>query len=95
MDEINERLSGMSNAAFAFLQIVCGLVIAVAGGCCILFLGNNETEFNSIGLAAAFVICGGFSTFLRSKIQRPTPWFRWSIVIGLVAILGIYIFVKF
>lgn len=95
MEQINERLSQMSKTAFILLQIVCGIAIAVAGGCCILFLGNNETEFNSIGLAAAFVICGGFTTFVRSKIERPTPWMRWSIIVGLLAVLGIYIFVKF
>ena len=95
LEQINDWVDDLSNGKFIALQILVGLASAIGGGCCILFLGNNETDFNSFGLAGAFVLCGGLPTLIRSRIERPTPWFRWSIIAGLVIMLGVYALVRF
>lgn len=95
MNQINDYLDQLSNGAFVTLQVIAGLLIAAAGGCCILFLDGSDADFNSYGLAGALITCGGFPTLLRSKIHRPTPWFRWSIIGGLVIYLAIYVSIRF
>ena len=57
--------------------------------------GNDGEHFNSLGLAAALVLCGGLPTLIRSRIERPTPWLRGAIIGGLVAALGIYVVMRF
>lgn len=65
------------------------------GGYCILRFGNDGEHFNSLGLAAALVLCGGLPTLIRSRIERPTPWLRGAIIGGLVVALGIYVVMRF
>lgn len=65
------------------------------GGYCILRFGNDGEHFNSLGLAAALVLCGGLPTLIRSRIERPTPWLRCAIIGGLVVALGIYVVMRF
>jgi len=69
--------------------------LAAGGGYCILRFGNDGEHFNSLGLAAALVLCGGLPTLIRSRIERPTPWLRGAIIGGLVAALGIYVVMRF
>lgn len=95
MEQINDFLDHLSKGKFIALQVIVGLLIAVAGGCCVLFLDGGDAAFNSYGLAGALIICGGLPTLLRTKIQRATPWLRWSIIGGLVIYLGVYVCIRF
>lgn len=95
MERINEYLNTRSQCEFILLQTISGFFLAAMGGCCILFLGNKDADFNSYGLAAALILCGGLPTLLREKIERPTPWLRWSIIAGLVIFLGTYVGLRF
>lgn len=95
MEGFLDYLEDMSEGKFRVFQIVVGLLSAFGGGCCILFLGNTETEFNSFGLAGALVLCGGLPTLFRAKLTRSTDYLRWSIIAGLVIMLGVYIALRF
>ena len=67
MDQLNTFLEDLSEGKFILFQVLVGLLAAFGGGCCILFLGNSETEFNSFGLAGACIAMGSiFQAFSYS-----------------------------
>lgn len=80
----------MPERCFLLLQWLLGLLLAGAGGCCILFLGNSSEKFNSFGLAGAFVVCGGLPPLLRRRVERPMPWLHRAMIAGLIGMLLIY-----
>ena len=92
MTKLNERIANVPERIFILAQLALGLLLAAGGGYCILRFGNDGEHFNSLGLAAALVLCGGLPTLIRS---RPTPWLRGAIIGGLVAALGIYVVMRF
>ena len=91
MTKLNERIANVPERIFILAQLALGLLLAAGGGYCILRFGNDGEHFNSLGLAAALVLCGGLPTL----IERPTPWLRGAIIGGLVAALGIYVVMRF
>ena len=95
MTKLNERIATVPERIFILAQLALGLLLAAGGGDCILRFGNDGEHFNSLGLAAALVLCGGQPTHIRSRIERPTPWLRGAIIGGLVAALGIYVVMRF
>lgn len=95
MTKLNERIANVPERIFILAQLALGLLLAAGGGYCILRFGNGGEHFNSLGLAAALVLCGGLPTLIRSRIERPTPWLRGAIIGGLVAALGIYVVMRF
>ena len=76
MTKLNERIANVPERIFILAQLALGLLLAAGGGYCILRFGNDGEHFNSLGLAAALVLCGGLPTLIRSRIERPTPWLR-------------------
>lgn len=95
MTKLNERIANVPERIFILVQLALGLLLAAGGGYCILRFGNDGEHFNSLGLAAALVLCGGLPTLIRSRIERPTPWLRGAIIGGLVVALGIYVVMCF
>mgnify|MGYP006968818547 CR=1 FL=1 len=90
MTKLNERIANVPERIFILAQLALGLLLAAGGG-----YGNDGEHFNSLGLAAALVLCGGLPTLIRSRIERPTPWLRGAIIGGLVVALGIYVVMRF
>ena len=59
MTKLNERIANVPERIFILAQLALGLLLAAGGGYCILRFGNDGEHFNSLGLAAALVLCGG------------------------------------
>ena len=102
MTKLNERIANVPERIFILAQLAPShpqaqqiAAILQGGGYCILRFGNDGEHFNSLGLAAALVLCGGLPTLIRSRIERPTPWLRGAIIGGLVVALGIYVVMRF
>ena len=70
MTKLNERIANVPERIFILAQLALGLLLAAGGGYCILRFGNDGEHFNSLGLAAALVLCGGLPTLIRSRIVR-------------------------
>ena len=70
MTKLNERIANVPERIFILAQLALGLLLAAGGGYCILRFGNDGEHFNSLGLAAALVLCGGLPTLIRSRIER-------------------------
>lgn len=72
MTKLNERIANVPERIFILAQLALGLLLAAGGGYCILRFGNDGEHFNSLGLAAALVLCGGLPTLIRavSSVRR-------------------------
>lgn len=69
--------------------------LAAGGGYCILRFGNDGEHFNSLGLAAALVLCGGLPTLTAAASSVRRRGCAAAIIGGLVAALGIYVVMRF
>mgnify|MGYP000022045904 CR=1 FL=1 len=70
MTKLNERIANVPERIFILAQLALGLLLAAGGGYCILRFGNDGEHFNSLGLAAALVLCGGLPTLIRRPQNR-------------------------
>ena len=72
MTKLNERIANVPERIFILAQLALGLLLAAGGGYCILRFGNDGEHFNSLGLAAALVLCGGLPTLSAavSSVRR-------------------------
>lgn len=69
MTKLNERIANVPERIFILAQLALGLLLAAGGGYCILRFGNDGEHFNSLGLAAALVLCGGLPTLIRQPYR--------------------------
>lgn len=89
MSKLNEKVNEMSERSFKLLQFVVAIVLAAAGGICILFLDNRETDsFNTVGVTSALIICGGVPMLLEHMIERPMRHLNRYLVALLALILA-------
>lgn len=90
MPRLNDKLQKMSERSFLIFQIVLALLLAAIGSFCILFVGNDSDSesLNTLGLAAAVIVCAGIPSLLRKWIDRPMEKLN-QILVAAVVIIGI------
>ena len=99
MTKLNERIANVPERIFILAQLALGLLLAAGGGYCILRFGNDGEHFNSLGLAAALVLCGVGNVFGTKSfmivVLGGLGSIPGAIIGGLVAALGIYVVMRF
>lgn len=90
LSSLDRLAAGLSPEKWMLWQTIIGVVLGIAGGLCLFYLGGTET-FGSVGLVFAVVILLLIPNILQRNIARSLTRARMVSIIAFAAVLLVHL----
>lgn len=94
LSSLDRLVSNLSPKKWKLWQTIVGVVLGIAGGLCLFYLGGTET-FGSFGLVLAVVILLLIPNILQRNIARSFTRGRMASIIAFAAVLLLHLALYF